>query len=154
MTKTSGHTVVVLSNGSKYEGAVAPKADSLGDRLLKRGMSGDDVEALQKRLNALGYDCGKVDGDFGANTERGVEAFQRAAGIEVDGKFGQESLKALEAREADTVGTEYTVKAGDSLWKIAKELLGNGSRYGEIIELNGIKNDVIQIGQVLKIPKK
>ena len=154
VTKTSGHTVVVLSNGPRYEGTVASKGYSLGDRLLKRGMSGEDVEALQKRLNALGFDCGKVDGDFGGNTKEGVESFQRAAGIEVDGKFGPESFKALLAMEADKAYTEYTVEAGDSLWKIAKERLGNGSRYGEIIALNGIKNDVIRVGQVLKIPKK
>lgn len=154
VTKTSGHTVVVLTNGPKYEGGATVTKSTLGDRLLKRGTSGSDVEALQTRLNALGFDCGKVDGDFGGNTEKGVKAFQRAAGIEVDGKFGQESLEALIAMEADKTPTEYTVKAGDSLWKIAKELLGNGSRYGEIIALNGIKNDVIRVGQVLKIPKK
>lgn len=154
VTKTSGHTVVVLSNGSKYEGGATVSGGVLGDRLLKRGASGDDVEALQTRLNALGFDCGKVDGDFGANTEKGVKDFQTAAEIEVDGEFGQESFKALLAMEADKTQSEYIVKAGDTLWKIAKELLGNGSRYGEIIKLNGIKNDLIRVGQVLKIPKK
>lgn len=154
VTRSSGHTVVCLTNGPKYEGGATVTKSTLGDRLLKRGTSGSDVEALQTRLNALGFDCGKVDGDFGGNTEKGVEAFQRAAGIEVDGKFGQESLEALLTMEADKTPTEYTVKAGDSLWKIAKELLGNGSRYDEIIALNGIKNDLIRVGQVLKIPKK
>lgn len=154
VTKTSGHTVVVLNNGSKYEGSVEVAKSTLGDRLLKRGMSGSDVEDLQTRLNALKFNCGTVDGDFGSNTEKGVKAFQKAAKIEVDGKFGQESFKALLAMEADKAYTEYTVKAGDSLWEIAKTLLGNGSRYGEIIKLNGIKNDVIRVGQVLKVPKK
>lgn len=48
----------------------------------------------------------------------------------------------------------YTVKKGDSLWAIAASTLGKGSRYNEIIKLNGLKSDVIEIGQVLKIPKK
>lgn len=49
----------------------------------------------------------------------------------------------------------YTVVKGDSLWKIAKEKLGDGTRYNEIFEANRdkIKNpNKIQIGQVLEIP--
>ena len=40
---------------------------------------------MQTALTALGYDCGKVDGIFGKNTEKGVRAFQTASKIEVDG---------------------------------------------------------------------
>lgn len=49
---------------------------------------------------------------------------------------------------------EYTIKAGDSLWKIAQLLLGDGSKYGEIAELNGIadpSNLAGMEGKVLKI---
>ena len=46
----------------------------------------------------------------------------------------------------------YTVKAGDTLWDIAQNQLGNGSRYKEIMALNGLTSDVIQPGQVLKLP--
>ena len=46
----------------------------------------------------------------------------------------------------------YTVKAGDSLWRIAAQQLGNGARYKEIKTLNGLKNDTIHAGQVLKLP--
>lgn len=49
----------------------------------------------------------------------------------------------------------YTVVKGDSLWKIAKEKLGDGARYREIFEANKdqIKDpNKIQIGQVLEIP--
>ena len=47
---------------------------------------------------------------------------------------------------------EYTVKRGDSLWKIAKSKLGSGSRYPEIMELNNLENEVIYPGQILKLP--
>ncbi|QUI25517.1 LysM peptidoglycan-binding domain-containing protein [Vallitalea pronyensis] len=48
----------------------------------------------------------------------------------------------------------YTVKSGDSLWKIAKLQLGNGNLYKEIAELNQIKNpSLIYPGQVLKMPR-
>jgi len=46
----------------------------------------------------------------------------------------------------------YTVVKGDSLWKIAKEKLGNGERYTEIKALNGLTTNIIYTGQKLKIP--
>ena len=46
----------------------------------------------------------------------------------------------------------YTVKSGDSLWAIAEKQLGDGTRYNEIKTLNGLKNDIIHAGQVLKLP--
>ncbi|WP_313524808.1 LysM peptidoglycan-binding domain-containing protein [Anaerotignum sp.] len=46
----------------------------------------------------------------------------------------------------------YTVKKGDSLWKICKAQLGDGSKYGEIAKLNGISNpNLIYPGQVIKL---
>ena len=52
--------------------------------------------------------------------------------------------------------TTYTVKAGDTLWAIAKQFLGNGSRYPEIYELNkaiiGPDPNLIHAGQVFAIP--
>lgn len=47
----------------------------------------------------------------------------------------------------------YTVVAGDSLWEIANKMLGDGSRYKEIANLNGIENaNKIYVGEVLRIP--
>lgn len=46
----------------------------------------------------------------------------------------------------------YTVVAGDTLWTIAQKRLGNGSRYREIMTLNGLNSTVIRAGQKLKLP--
>ena len=46
----------------------------------------------------------------------------------------------------------YTVVAGDSLWGIAQRQLGNGWRYPEIVQLNGLRSNFIYSGQVLKLP--
>ena len=48
----------------------------------------------------------------------------------------------------------HTVVHGDTLWGIAKKYLGNGSRYKEIVSLNGLKSNVIYSGMKLKIPNK
>ena len=53
-TKTQGHTVVVLSNGSKAGNT--PTVPSTGtERILRRGMHGEDVRTLQQQLMQLGY---------------------------------------------------------------------------------------------------
>ncbi|MBQ9741982.1 MAG: LysM peptidoglycan-binding domain-containing protein [Kiritimatiellae bacterium] len=49
--------------------------------------------------------------------------------------------------------TEYTVKKGDSLWRIAAKHLGRGSRYREIMTASSLSSDKLKIGQKLKIPK-
>lgn len=48
----------------------------------------------------------------------------------------------------------HTVVHGDTLWAIAKKYLGDGSRYKEIVNLNGLKSNVIYSGMKLKIPNK
>ena len=56
-----------------------------------------------------------------------------------------------------TPGRQYVVKEGDSLWQIASEHLGDGSRYKEIVKLN---TDTIEdessltIGTHLKLPAR
>jgi len=56
---------------------------------------------------------------------------------------------------AQAAGQTYTVKAGDTLSKIAKELLGSANAYPKIFEANRDQlsdPDTIKPGQVLKIP--
>ena len=65
--------------------------------------------------------------------------------------FDASGTKVYPAASADTT---YTVVHGDTLWGIAQKLLGSGSRYKEIVELNGLKSSVIYAGQKLKIPQK
>ncbi len=55
------------------------------------------------------------------------------------------------ARPAKEPAKTYTVKKGDSLWAICQKQLGNGNRYREIADLNGIKNpSLIYPGQVIR----
>ena len=56
---------------------------------------------------------------------------------------------------AASSGKTYTVKAGDTLSKIAKDHLGNANAYMKIYEANRdqLSNpDLIKPGQVLKLP--
>ena len=49
----------------------------------------------------------------------------------------------------------YTIKPGDSFWKIALLQLGNGNRYIELAKFNNMTTQtVIHPGQVIKLPNK
>jgi len=70
----------------------------LGDRLLyaRRPMlRGDDVAELQRRLNTLGFDAGRVDGILGTDTTRALTEFQQSTGLAGDGICGPETIDAL-----------------------------------------------------------
>lgn len=85
--------------GPQTWSALVESGYTLGDRLLyhRRPMlRGDDVGALQRALNSLGFDAGKEDGIFGPDTVEALREFQRNAGITVDGICGPETLAALE----------------------------------------------------------
>lgn len=109
VTKTSGHTVIVLTDGPKAEKDVPPASAApattagtpvtLGSRILKKGMAGSDVREMQAELMAQDYKLPKygADGDFGGETLAAVKAFQADKGLTVDGEFGPKSLAALQA---------------------------------------------------------
>ena len=52
----------------------------------------------------------------------------------------------------------YTVKSGDSLWRIARDQLGDGSRHLELAKLNettlGGNPDSLKLGQKIILPTK
>jgi nucleoid-associated protein YgaU len=79
---------------------------------------------------------------------RAAMARAREGMLDAAGKAG--AKKTAEKKEKT-----YTVVAGDSLSKIAKELLGDATRWPEIFELNKdqIENpDLIYPGQVFRLP--
>ncbi len=91
---SGGATASPSGSGSSYGDANA-KHD-VGSRVMRKYTSGTDVRWLQKRLYKLGYDL-EFDGDFGPKVESSVKAFQKKAGISVDGEVYTETIKALKA---------------------------------------------------------
>ncbi|MGB9867227.1 MAG: N-acetylmuramoyl-L-alanine amidase [Bacillota bacterium] len=74
--------VVALTNTSQ------PVRAGPSDSLLYIGSTGPAVLELQGLLKVWGYDPGPADGIFGPATRGAVLAFQKAAGIAVDGIVG------------------------------------------------------------------
>ena len=58
-------------------------------------MQGDDVKAVQNKLNSLGYNCGTADGYYGNATRTAVISFQSAKGLTADGEVGPATWNAL-----------------------------------------------------------
>ena len=95
------------------------------------------------------YGGGPVDGIAG-NVDLDIAYKDYPAIMKAAGLNGWGDDVPIPAPEYKT----YTVKAGDSFWGIAQSQMGDGSRYKELAEYNGMNpDDTIYAGQVLKIPK-
>ena len=78
--------------------------------VLKNGSSGAAVKTLQENLLRLGYALPRygADGKFGSETEDAVKAFQKAHGLTVDGKYGEQTHVALMVALASTEDADGT----------------------------------------------
>ena len=132
--------------------------------VLRLGSSGQDVITLQYLLNVAAEFNSAIpapvqDGNFGAETQQSVAAFQSAAGLNPDGIVGPRTWQALYNTYlgatdvippgADAGTTEYVVRSGDTLWLIARRF---NTTVDAIKRLNGLTSDNLNIGQVLRIP--
>ncbi|MFO0598873.1 MAG: phosphodiester glycosidase family protein [Myxococcaceae bacterium] len=77
---------------------VSPAATRTSHPTLSAGAKGPEVERLQRLLTRVGQDPHGIDGDFGANTKRAVEAFQKSVKLPVTGVANQATWSALEAK--------------------------------------------------------
>ena len=70
-----------------------------GDRVLKNGCEGSDVETLQRLLIENGYSCGNygIDGEFGDMTEMAVRKFQSDHQLEVNGIVDKQTISILKS---------------------------------------------------------
>ena len=100
-TKTSGHTVIVLTDGAKAGEKVYPT--------LRKGDKGADVANVQNLLMQAGYALPKygADGDFGDECLNAVKAFQKDNKLTVDGIVGAKTWAALLA--VPTIEKRYKI---------------------------------------------
>jgi len=101
----------------------------LGDRTLYLHapmLRGDDVRALQRKLDALGFDIGKQDGFFGPATDAAVREFQRNVGDPVDGVVGLHTIAAIDRmRPLENVPGRGLVRETEQLRAIRGTLRGS-----------------------------
>ena len=106
LVKESGHTAMVLENGSSaytfrdfvkdVQASIGAEVDGIaGSETLsktitvsaKKNNRHPVVKPLQKRLNSLGFDCGIADGVAGEKFTKAVIGFQKANNCTQDGEI-------------------------------------------------------------------
>ncbi|QUV80208.1 MULTISPECIES: LysM peptidoglycan-binding domain-containing protein [Chloracidobacterium] len=138
--------------------STTPPTTGLPQATLRQGDRGEAVRALQQSLIRLGYMTEAAyntgPGVFGPRTDAALRAFQRDAGITVDGIYGPQTRQALTQALARVQGggSTYTVRPGDTLSQIAQR---HGTTVDELVRLNNIRNpNLIYPGQELRLPAR
>lgn len=139
-------------------GTVPPSAT------LRQGSAGADVITLQYLLNVISEFYPTIpnvaqDGVFGSATRQALVAFQNQMHLSPDGIAGARTWNALydayrgigeNISPPGSTAFAYTVKSGDTLWLLARRF---GTTVEAIMRLNGLTSDLINVGQVLQIPR-
>ncbi len=136
------------------------------DATLRQGSRGQDVITLQYLLNVISQYYPSVpapaqDGIFGSQTAQAVIAFQKAMRLSADGIVGTNTWNALyeayqgilenvPSQKPENGTITYLVQPGDTLWAISRKY---NTTVDAIKSLNNLTGNLIDVGQILKIPK-
>jgi N-acetylmuramoyl-L-alanine amidase len=101
----------------------------LGARTLYQAipepLTGEDVRTLQERLLEMGYDIGRADSIYGAQTARAVAQFQREVGLSPDGTCGPHTMHALRRLGRKVVGGRpQWLRESDAIRQSGPNLVG------------------------------
>lgn len=108
---------------------IPPSADTGYTEYVVR--SGDTLWLLARRYNTT------------------VDAIKRLNGLTSDNLSIGQVLRIPASGASGGAYSEYTVRSGDTLWLLAQRF---GTTVDAIKRLNGLSSDILNIGQVLRIP--
>ncbi len=128
---------------------------------LQLGSSGMYVNNLQRKLKALLYYTEDINSFFGIETYIAVKRFQFHNDLTTTGVVDDETWSEID-RLYDNLGEcaienidddyiIYIVNKGDTLYSIANKY---GVTVDSIKQTNNLTNNILSIGQTLKIPSK
>ena len=139
-----GDTYFVLAMNEGFDTGVPM------DELLIRYIQ----EELRGVLSSSKY--AKVRGDQKIILAGDAASAESAAAVPAaESKASASAAESAASSAAAAAGNVYTVEAGDSLWKIAEKIYGDGSKWNRIYQNNRDvirRPGLIMPGQVLKLP--
>ena len=116
---------------------------------------GDSLWKIAKRFYGKGDDWDKIAKANGLDAHSALRVGMKLTIPGVKAAALAPPAPRAEVAPAPAGTQEYTVKSGDSFWKIASRMLGKGSRHGEIAKLNpGVSSASLRVGQKIIIPEK
>ncbi|MBR1523572.1 MAG: LysM peptidoglycan-binding domain-containing protein [Lachnospiraceae bacterium] len=142
----------------------AEEADDSSDAAVSEDKSADNNSKAENTVS--NEDSGDKDSEANADAEIKDNSDIVSADENNSDAAAVKEVSETDVETTDTEGSEdaalsvgsdgkYEVVKGDCLWKIAEKHLGDGSRWGEIYELNSdiISNpSLIYVGQQLVLP--
>lgn len=119
----------------------AEQAQTTDRPTVKRGAIGAHVTAMQQLLLDAGYTLRKygADGDFGAETEKALKAYQLAHGLAADGICGPKTWAQLEKEKETAQPRIYTVTISGLTKEEAEEI---AEEHRGVITEGGAANGV------------
>ena len=155
-TVTTAPSQVLRDNGINTSDLKVGFEGAGNIRLTGTASSASEIEKIEKIISSLdGVDTVANDLTVKSETAAAAPVVDNTAAV---GDVSAETPETTHSDSGDASGDDeqsYTVKAGDTLWKISAQHYGNGSDYMKIFEANRdvlSDPDKIQVGQVLKIP--
>ncbi len=136
---------------------------SPGERLLYLrvpSFRGDDVLALQVKLNLLGFNTGPERGVFDDDVEHAVIEFQRNAGLPPDGIVGENTLRTLDVLRKAERGREGKkipdrdegyVPQGTLAGKVVVLDPGHGGQDSGAVSPSGLREKDVTLSLALRL---
>lgn len=144
-------------------------------RTLAEGMTGADVKSVQRRLAALKYYPGPIDGQFGPDTQAAVWAFQEINRIKVTGVIDTATKNALahprtyksptyRGKRANRIEVSQALEVmvlykNNKIWLISHVSSGGGYYYNcgssgcsQAVTPNGTFNTTVYMSGWVKVP--
>lgn len=109
------------------------------DSVLSRGSRGTEVRALQERLEAKGYNPGRIDGILGSRTLAALHEFQTAQGLETSNQVNQTTWAALNSESLLPETPANLTEENPSLTENENSDLGSTSEE-KVFNLDGFTN--------------